>query len=280
VDEESQPPLGSIANARANNNICIVSPSLLSADWGDMKAEVQRCVDAGATRLHVDIFDGVFIDSPHALTFGPKMVQAIRNSCSTTSTSDQCETPAPVVYLDLHVCVVSPERYVEAMAATGADCFIFQWEAMALPTAAADPVNDNDRLQASTQLAKRIVDAGMDCGISINPKTNVQDILPLIETGLVSVVDILAVEPGFGGQDFQPVALEKARFLNTWLNEHGRDSDDARQIDIMVDGGVNGETASEIRSAGANILVSGSFLFGHPAGMQRGIEALLSLPSK
>jgi ribulose-phosphate 3-epimerase len=100
-----------------------------------MSGEVERCVDAGTKRLHIDVFDGVFIDSPYAFTFGPQMVKAIR-SCS-----DQ-------TILDLHMCVERPARYVTPMKEAGANTFIFQWEAM------------KDASEA-LQLAEAVVDSGM-----------------------------------------------------------------------------------------------------------------------
>ena len=143
----------------------IVSPSLLACDWSIMKTEISRCIDAGAFRLHVDIFDGVFLDSPIAFTFGPQMVAALRK-CSEK------------VILDLHMCVERPGRYVTPMKEAGADLFIFQWEAM------------KDEKEA-LQLARAIIDSGMDCGLSINPSTPVDDIIPFLMSGLVKTVDVL-----------------------------------------------------------------------------------------
>ena len=146
-----------------------ISPSLLASDWSDIRGEIQRCLNAGANRLHVDIFDGVFIDSPHALTFGPQMVEAMRR-CSNNDT-----------VLDLHICVDRPARYISAMKEAGGNTFIFMWEA------AKDA-------EAALEIARQVAESGMDCGISINPSTPVEDIFPLLESGLIDVVDVLAVE--------------------------------------------------------------------------------------
>ena len=220
-----------------------ISPSLLASDWSNIRGEIQRCLEAGTNRLHVDIFDGVFLDSPHALTFGPQMVQAMRKSCNDST------------ILDLHLCVERPRRYVQAMKEAGGNTFIFQWEA----------AERQDRLEAALAIAKDVVDAGMDCGISINPSTPVEDIYPLLESGLVVLVDVLAVEPGFGGQRFQESAIAKIRKLSEFRNQQVVD------FQILVDGGINQETAK--LAMDADILVAGTFLF-HRSNLQDGIQEL------
>ncbi len=216
-----------------------ISPSLLAADWSDMRGEVKRCVESGLTRLHVDVFDGVFLDSPYAFTFGPQMVAAIRKCSHET-------------FLDLHMCVSRPARYIQPMKDAGADSFIFQWEAMA------------DVVEA-IQLAQAVVDSGMKCGVSINPATPAREIYPLLMTGLLSIVDILAVEPGFGGQQFQEVAVEKIETLKRFRQ------DECLTFDIMVDGGINHYTAERTR---ADILVAGTFLLQHPESIRAGFNSL------
>ena len=252
VGEAARPIAHAIFNSRGGgeeykreNSDVIVSPSILAANWADMKGEVSRCIEAGATQIHVDIFDGVFIDSPLALTFGPKMVQDIRRSCKTAG-----------VILDLHMCVDRPGRYVTAMAEAGADRFIFQWEAMR-------------DLGGAVKLAEEVKASGMHCGISLNPGTDLQAVYQLLETGLVDIVDILSVEPGFGGQTFQEKVLEKIEALRNWRLESDID------FAILVDGGINDETALKAIEAGADILVAGTFLFNHPMGLSAGVEELL-----
>lgn len=227
-----------------------VSPSLLASDWSDMVTEVRRCIKAGVPRLHVDVFDGVFLDSPKALTFGPQMVEAIRRSGGSNA------------FLDLHMCVVRPARYVRTMAEAGADRFIFQWEAM-------------ESAEAAIDLAVQVTMSGMKCGVSINPGTDVEAIFPLLSSNLVDLVDVLAVEPGFGGQVFQRRVLEKISELRTW-----RDSGDGKglEFDILVDGGINEETTSMTIAAGADILVSGSYLFQHPDGIEKAVRTMLGNP--
>jgi ribulose-phosphate 3-epimerase len=144
------------------------------------------------------------------------------------------------------------------MAKAGATCFIFQIEA-------------TSQMEDAIALAQLVVDAGMQCGISLNPATRVEAIVPFLETGLVSVVDILAVEPGFGGQDFQRTALDKVRFLHAWNTSRPREN----IVDIMVDGGINKDTIAQVLEAGAKILVAGSFLFKHVDGIEGGLQQLL-----
>jgi ribulose-phosphate 3-epimerase len=177
------------------------------------------------------------------------MVEAIRRSCDSFKTEERAS-------LELHMCVDRPSRYVRPMADVGADAFIFQLEAM-------------ESFEEASILAGSIVEAGMRCGVSIDPKTNVEKLYPVLETGLVDVVDVLAVEPGFGGQHFQEHVLQKIKALWEWRDARGL------SFDIMVDGGVNDNTARRIVDAGADVLVAGTFLFNHPEGLARGVLELL-----
>lgn len=235
----------------------IISPSLLACDWSNIRGEIRRCMEAGTNHLHVDIFDGVFIDSPYALTFGPHMVQAIKRCC------DEYKTEFGKAIIDLHLCVARPGRYVEAMAECGGSRFIFQWEAM-------KGENDKDRLVSAVELARKIVDSGMKCGVSINPSTDVECIFPLLDTGLVDLVDVLAVEAGFGGQLFQNPALSKLKRLVQWR------ADRRRNLLLLVDGGVNAETVPLVINAGADIVVAGTFLFNHPKGLRHAVRELMT----
>lgn len=269
VSEAVRPVAHAIASLRGGGHApdtrddTIISPSLLACDWADIRGEVQRCMDAGLSHLHVDIFDGVFLNSPYALSFGPQMVKAIRKSCDDCTTESE---EAEEATLDLHVCVEGPARYVDALAASGGTRFIFQWEAM-------EGEDDEARLASAVDLAKKVGFAGMQCGVSINPSTGVDSIFPLLETGLVDLVDVLAVEAGFGGQSFQDSALSKLRKLVKWRGD--------RHVNLkfLVDGGINSETAPLVVAAGADILVAGTSLFRHPKGLQQGIDELMASAS-
>lgn len=252
LDSEEQEAAGATESDPANAQVnVVISPSLLACDWAAMRDEVHRCLSSGATRLHVDIFDGVFLDSPLALTFGPQMVHAIRRSC---------ESFRGVAILDLHMCVDRPVRFIAAMAEAGADRFIFQWEAV-------------DSIESAMELAVEVNGSMLSCGVSINPETDVEELFPLLSTNLVDLVDVLAVKPGFGGQPFQHHVLEKVRKLREWRETNMVD------FEILVDGGINDETARGAIEAGADILVSGSFLFDHPKGVAQGVKDLLKDPS-
>lgn len=203
-----------------------------------MKGEIQKCLNAGVPHLHFDIFDGVYLDSPNALTFGPQMVDSIRKRFI-----DHQE-----ITLDIHLCVERPERYASAMADAGASRIIFQWEAMYKN---GDGVANNSTLRSAVEFAKTITSLGLKCGISINPETDITTIYPLLDTGLVDIVDILAVEPGFGGQQFNNVAIEKITMLRQYID------DNVMHVKILVDGGINQHTCSLVKDAGADILVAG-----------------------
>ena len=220
-----------------NRLICENSLNCALPQRSDIKGEVQKCLDAGVPWLHVDVFDGVFLDSPHALTFGPYMIESIRRRFR----------DRPELVLDVHLCVERPERYVGAMAGAGTTRLIFQWEAM------------GDEINLAAAFARYITSLGMKCGISINPETDVTVIYPLLDTGMVDVVDVLAVEPGFGGQEFNRVAIQKIEMLRRYRDENLI----PRGIDlkILVDGGINSDTSSCAIDAGADILVAGERIY-------------------
>ena len=144
------------------------------------------------------------------------------------------------------------------MAEAGGNTFIFQWEAVQ---------NERNSMQVALTIAESVADHGMDCGISINPSTSVDEIFELLKSGLIAAVDVLSVEPGFGGQRFQDVAEKKVHQLHQFREEH-------HDVDflIMVDGGINDKTATLVRSA--DVLVAGTFLFQHPQSLQQGVEEL------
>lgn len=253
------------SDATPRNAPIIISPSLLASDWSDMKGEVQKCLDAGVPWLHIDVFDGVFLDSPNALTFGPQMVDNL---------SKRFANLHPELTLDVHLCVDRPERYAIPMAEAGATRIIFQWEAMGGENNHGD---DGNTLSSAISFARTITSLGMKCGVSINPETPVKSIFPLLDSGLVDLVDVLAVEPGFGGQEFNKVAIPKIVMLRQYRDEKLRTSNGAEYVDvkILVDGGIHRGTSSLVRSAGADILVAGTALFRHPLGFEEAVNELL-----
>ena len=198
-----------------------VAPSLLAADFADLRADVDAMAAAGSDLLHLDIMDGHFVPN---LTFGPFICQAIRRIST--------------LPLDAHLMISHPAQYVESFARAGVDAITIHVEA------------DDD----VEETLLRIGSLDLKRGISIKPGTPVDDILPWLDR--LDLVLVMSVEPGFGGQVFNPVAVEKISDLADRREADGHD------FLISVDGGINAETGPVCRQAGADILVSGSWLFG------------------
>ena len=194
---------------------------MLSADFADLRADVDDMTAAGSDLLHLDVMDGHFVPN---LTFGPFICQAIRRISA--------------LPLDAHLMISNPGRYVDSFARSGVDGITIHAEVDG----------------AIEEVLDLIGSLGCKRGISIKPGTPVDDILPLLDR--VDLVLVMSVEPGFGGQDFNPVAVDKISDLSRRRQTEGHD------FLISVDGGINAQTGPECRQAGADILVSGSWLFG------------------
>lgn len=196
-----------------------VAPSLLSADFANLEADVDSMTAAGADLLHLDVMDAHFVPN---LTFGPVVCAAVRRI------SD--------LPLDAHLMMTNPERYLEAFAGSGVDGLTIHVEA-------ETPVADT---------LARIGELGMKRGISLNPGTPVAEIVPFL--GQVDLVLVMTVQPGFGGQSFDDRGVAKIAEL-----ARRRAAGEGDYL-INVDGGINAETGARCREAGADILVSGSWL--------------------
>jgi ribulose-phosphate 3-epimerase len=206
-----------------------VVPSILSADATRLGDQVREAVAAGADRIQVDVMDGHFVPN---LTFGPLVVEAVRRV-----------TDVPI---EAHLMVERPELFIEAFAKAGASLIEIQ-------------------VEATTSLY-RCVEAikvlGVKAGVAINPATSLEalrEILPYIST-----VNVMTVEPGFGGQSFIPHSPEKIRRLRAM----------SADIEIEVDGGIDAKSAPLVAKAGATVLVAGSAVFGHKQGIAAGIQAI------
>ena len=197
-----------------------VAPSLLSADLFQLAEQLQACAAGGAELLHLDIMDGHFVPN---LSYGPAFVSAVR--ARTT------------LELDVHLMLADPGSLLEAFAKAGADWISIHLEATAHP----------DRL------LQRIRGLGLKAGLALNPGTDIEPLRWL--TRHLDFVLLMGVNPGFGGQAFQPDLPEKIRRLRALLDGLGRD------IPIEVDGGIDLATGAACAGAGAGILVSGSHLF-------------------
>jgi ribulose-phosphate 3-epimerase len=203
----------------------IVSPSILSADFGRLADEVRAVDEAGADWIHVDVMDGRFVPN---ITIGPVVVEAVRKA-----------TAKPV---DVHLMIVEPERYLEDFARAGADHLIVHCE-------------PRSTIHLHRTLG-RIHDLGKTPGVVLNPATPLSAIEYVLE--LCGVVLIMTVNPGFGGQQFLPEMLPKIRKLRQLCDERGVDPI------IEVDGGLSGANAWQVRDAGATAIVAGSHIFHAP----------------
>jgi len=214
------------AVAQGAGRRAIVCPSLLAADQGALASEVNRMLDEGADWLHVDIMDGHFVPN---LTIGPPVVADLAKRIGPRD-----------AFFDCHLSVNNPATLVPGLAAAGASSVTFHIE-----------VASGDEAR---QLCRSIRSHGMRAAIACKPSTSCEDsgITALIEEGLVDMVLCLSVEPGFGGQKFNPAVLEKVTRLRAAFPS----------LDIQMDGGVNPTTAPLCAAAGANVLVAGSAVFG------------------
>lgn len=199
-----------------------IAPSILSADFAKLGAEVAEAQAAGGDWIHVDVMDGHFVPN---ITLGPAIVKAI--------------APHTTLPLDVHLMIEHPERYVEEFAKAGAAVITVHAEACV-------------HLHRVIHLIK---EQGIMAGVALNPGTPASAIQEVLDD--VDMVLVMTVNPGFGGQAFISGTMNKIRQIRTWLNERGR-----HDVHIEVDGGIAADTAPFVVEAGADILVAGSAVFG------------------
>lgn len=201
----------------------IVAPSILAADFLHLDEEVLRMKNAGLNYLHFDVMDGKFVNNK---TFDMTLLKSLKNKFD-------------FVY-DVHLMVVNPEEVYKEYIAAGANILTFHYEAM----------NSDEEV---FDLIKNIKKLNCKAGISIKPSTNINKIEKFLKD--LDLVLVMSVEPGFGGQSFIESSLDKISFLKT----HKKDNN--LSYFISVDGGINAKTAPSVVKAGADILISGTYLF-------------------
>ncbi|QDK38538.1 ribulose-phosphate 3-epimerase [Bdellovibrio sp. NC01] len=198
----------------------MVAPSILSADFANLEKEIKAIATAGADWVHVDVMDGHFVPN---ITIGIPVVKSLKKI-----------SPLP---LDVHLMIDEPEKYVEQFVKAGSDYLTIHVESTKDPAA----------------VLKNIRALGAKAGITLRPRTSVQDVLPLLS--LCDLVLVMTVEPGFGGQSFMHDQIAKISALRAEISKQNL------KCLIEVDGGINAETALLCHEA--DVFVAGSYVFGN-----------------
>lgn len=197
-----------------------ISPSILAADFSQLTNEILRVQRAGANMLHLDVMDGHFVPN---LSFGADLVASIRRRTS--------------LMFDVHLMITDPQRYIQNFLKAGADSITIHVESCKDPASVLNYLDD----------------CHCRAGIAISPDTPIETIFPLLDK--VSMVLVMTVRPGFGGQKFMHETVEKIRAVRKEIIRRGL------SVDIEVDGGIGLDNIGIVTEAGANVIVAGSAIF-------------------
>ena len=193
-----------------------ISPSVLASDFANLESELKKCSDGGAELIHLDVMDGHFVPN---ISIGAPVIAAL---------DKVCETP-----FDVHLMISDPLFYIDDFIKAGADIITFH-------------------IECESDIEKtidKIVDAGCKAALAVKPQTPIDAVYPYLDK--LSMVLVMTVEPGFGGQSFMESTMPKIKELRAKCPD----------IDIQVDGGINADTVKIAGKAGANVFVAGSAVF-------------------
>ncbi len=217
-----------------------ILPSILAADFANLEQDCRKALTAGAKALHFDVMDGHFVDN---ISFGIPVLASLKKAM-------------PEAVFDVHLMVTDPLKFIEPFAEAGAAWLTFHCEADSPPEKTIQAIHA----------------AGMLAGISLKPSTPPQAVFPLLDK--VDLVLVMSVEPGYGGQQFMPSAIEKIAILRKEATAR-----DNHSLRIAVDGGINESNAALCATAGATAVVVGSELFSSDDYAAK-IDALKNSPDK